>query len=323
MGIVRVLEIDIIIIALIVIFHTQISKNLNDIKKTVMNTWNFSYYHIFDNKADKKSRQKILINIVLYVMVISCIATVNGIGEYLSIAVTLLLFGCFVLFLLIEFPHGYYVIVPVVVMSMYSALQGKEMISGSIMIISGYIGISYMLVGSLLPMYSIRKINDSAILIGQLMSIVITLILNSDSFFIKKITGTDGDFIKVNTIINSTDIPQTVKEIVSNEELVDILNSFIFIKYSADFNAVFSPILNGMLVAYLISGIIINIRIIRGKKRAKEILVDIFLEEDNVVYEDLLRLSYYGGDEYVLYIMNNKKLLDLVRKHEEINVVEK
>ena len=240
----------------------------------------------------------------------------NFINHISTVAVVIVLFG--IVFLTINYLTGfYYYLVPgLVFLFIVDHIKSFNNITAIIVFIITAM-LFYIVLTILLPLHSLRKVNDTTWLFGVLTILLVTIILDyyfkyslidniqSDMYLkiitvesLKKLRTSDEaiDFIKANPII--IDLLNRIRELLIQQKLNEINSELSTVRFL-------------ILASYSIGKIIITFKIKLGASKAKDIY-DKFNLSEEVRYQELRDCIFYGGEKYEDKIMNSLKFKSIV-----------
>lgn len=173
----------------------------------------------------------------------------------------------------------------------------------------------YTVLTVLLPLYSLRKVNNTTWLFGVLITLLISVIIECGSQY-NLVNNIQNELIS--KVITIESLEQFKVSIEVKQIIIDLLKRFIEISNSYEMSAINSELsLWGflMLTSYSIGNIIINLKIKLGESKSKDIYDKISLSEE-VKYKELRDCIFYGGEKYEDKILSNPDYKSIILKEE-------
>ncbi|SJZ71677.1 hypothetical protein SAMN02745116_01240 [Pilibacter termitis] len=166
----------------------------------------------------------------------------------------------------------------------------------------------------ILPLYTLRRINAKKIFIMLILSILTTVIIQATPVAMEAIftqISFSGEIIP-----NDSSLPAEIKQFLQRKEVIDLVNYFSKREVISEVSSMVSLFTTGVTTSFLISGGIIEFRVSKAKKRAKEKLYALLLQEEKATIQNLTECAYLGGDEIEMLIFSNEKFLEVIKREE-------
>lgn len=215
-------------------------------------------------------------------------------------------------------PSLFYYSVPLVSLIIFFSINDFEHFlsaeSIGIFLISSIL--LYALLTLILPLHSIRKITNQSWLVGVLISLSISLLLQYiPSSMMKDMYSSVYEYreVTIEAIEKSGASFEFITFLKSNPIVMEILqyvqrNIYDLLKYKnlAEASSVFSLVSFLSISSYSLGKILFDLKIRLGEAKAKEIYEKIENQE-NADYEDLRDCIFYGGEKYQDKIFSNRE----------------
>lgn len=175
--------------------------------------------------------------------------------------------------------------------------------------------LSYTVLTVLLPLHSLRKVNNTTWLFGVLTTLLISIIFE---YVLQYSFVNNSQNELISKVITIESLEQFKVSIKVKQIIVDLLKRFIEISNSYEMSSINSGLsLMGflMLTSYSIGSIIINLKIKLGESKSKDIYDKIILSEE-VKYTELRDCIFYGGEKYEDKILSNPGYRSIILKEE-------
>lgn len=175
--------------------------------------------------------------------------------------------------------------------------------------------LSYTVLTVLLPLHSLRKVNNTTWLFGVLTTLLISIIFK---YVLQYSFVNNSQNELISKVITIESLEQFKVSIKVKQIIVDLLKRFIEISNSYEMSSINSGLsLMGflMLTSYSIGSIIINLKIKLGESKSKDIYDKIILSEE-VKYTELRDCIFYGGEKYEDKILSNPGYRSIILKEE-------
>ena len=173
----------------------------------------------------------------------------------------------------------------------------------------------YTVLTVLLPLYLLRKVNNTTWLFGVLITLLISVIIECGSQY-NLANNIQNELIS--KVITIESLEQFKVSIEVKQIIIDLLKRFIEISNSYEMSAINSELsLRGflMLTSYSIGNIIINLKIKLGESKSQDIYDKISLSEE-VKYQELRDCIFYGGEKYEDKILSNPDYKSIILREE-------
>lgn len=288
----------------------------------------------FDKKWDLKERKKIcesFSNLTLYTMailVMDCFCISNLISRFInsnnffnSIIILISVIACIILFSgqIVSFCSNHivwtYLLIPVIgyiisewmieVMENYSFVKNNQ----NLFLVIGTILAStmlYFLLVVISPSYILKKLSNKTAIISVCLTLLTFI---TTQFLIPYVMGqASSQYITLETVKGMKDTSDDLKEILINHpEFIEILNYVLSNEGKSYANTEISIFLTPITIAYTFGGLMINWKITRNRKKAESIFRKLILSNDYCCYANIIKCSFYGGEEYDNLLLVNEK----------------
>lgn len=184
----------------------------------------------------------------------------------------------------------------------------------------------YALLTLILPLHSIRKITNQSWLVGVLISLSISLLLQYiPSSMMKDMYSRVYEYreVTIEAIEKSGASFEFITFLKSNPIVMEILqyvqrNIYDLLKYKnlAEASSVFSLVSFLSISSYSLGKILFDLKLKLGEAKAKDIYEKIEIQE-NVAYEDLRDCIFYGGEKYQDKIFSNREYKNTIISTEQ------
>lgn len=175
--------------------------------------------------------------------------------------------------------------------------------------------LSYTVLTVLLPLHSLRKVNNTTWIFGVLTTLLISIIFEYGLQY-SFVNNSQNELIS--KVITIESLEQFKVSIKVKQIIVDLLKRFIEISNSYEMSSINSELSLMrflMLTSYSIGSIIINLKIKLGESKSKDIYDKIILSEE-VKYTELRDCIFYGGAKYEDKILSNPDYRFIILKEE-------
>lgn len=210
----------------------------------------------------------------------------------------------------------YYYLVPLIVL--LATIDYMPHCDNNIKVIAIFILwtlLSYTVLTVLLPLHSLRKVNNTTWLFGVLTTLLISIIFEYGLQY-SFMNNSQNELIS--KVITVESLEQFKVSIKVKQIIVDLLKRFIEISNSYEMSSINSELSLMrflMLTSYSIGSIIINLKIKLGESKSKDIYDKIILSEE-VKYTELRDCIFYGGEKYEDKILSNPDYRFIILKEE-------
>ena len=184
----------------------------------------------------------------------------------------------------------------------------------------------YVLLTLILPLHSIRKITDRSWVVGVLISISVSLILQYiPGYIMKYMYSSVYEYreVTIDVFEKSGASFEFITFLKSNPLVMGILKSiqhdlYDLLKYKnlATASSIFSLVSFLFISSYSLGKILFDLKLRLGEAKAKDIYEKIENQE-NVAYEDLRDCIFYGGEKYQDKIFSNREYKNTIISTEQ------
>ena len=230
---------------------------------------------------------------------------------------TILILGI-ILLLRCYIPSLLYYSVPLVSSIILFSINDFEHISSTKSIVFFLITsiVLYALLTLIIPLHTIRKISDRSWLVGVLISLLISLLLQYiTGIMMKDIYSSVYEYreVTIEAFEKSGASFEFITFLKSNPLVMEILKGvqhdlYDLLKYKnlATASSIFSLVSFLSISSYSLGKILFDLKLRLGESKAKDIYEKIENQE-NVDYEDLRDCIFYGGEKYQDKIFSNRE----------------
>lgn len=208
----------------------------------------------------------------------------------------------------------YYYLLPIIILSVNESLFSWEKIGSTNSIFVYFIicGISYLVFSLILPVPYLRKVSNTTLIVGAMVSIVVPTLMEYiiTNHLIEQIY-TDNKALQVLL----TDLPEQLDKFTNSDNSIKELLNNLSILIIKDQMKVFSTVNFLWLSGYVIGSFIINIKLKIGTMKAN-MLYDRRFDAD-IRYETLRDIVYFGGDSFKNRIVDNSEYRRIIYEREE------
>ena len=233
---------------------------------------------------------------------------------YISVIVFSLVFIAFFSYVRYYWTSFYYYLLPIIILSVNESLFSWEKIGSTNSIIVYFIicGISYLVFSLILPVPYLRKVSNTTLIVGAMVSIVVPTLMEYiiTNHIIEQIY-TDNKALQVLL----TDLPEQLDKFANSDNSIKELLNNLSILIIKDKMKVFSTVNFLWLSGYAIGSFIINMKLKLATIKAKALYEDCF--DGNKSYEILRDIVYFGGDEFKNRIVDNSEYRRIITEREE------
>lgn len=233
---------------------------------------------------------------------------------YISVIVFSLVFIAIFSYMRYYWTSFYYYLLPIIILSVNESLFSWEKIGSTNSIIVYFIicGISYLVFSLILPVPYLRKVSNTTLIVGAMVSIVVPTLMEYiiTNHIIEQIY-TDDKALQVLL----TDLPEQLDKFANSDNSIKKLLNNLSILIIKDQMKVFSTINFLWLSGYVIGSFIINIKLKLGTMKAN-VLYDRRFDAD-IRYETLRDIVYFGGDSFKNRIVDNSEYRRIIYEREE------
>ena len=184
----------------------------------------------------------------------------------------------------------------------------------------------YVLLTLILPLHSIRKITDRSWVVGVLISISVSLILQYiPGYIMKYMYSSVYEYreVTIDIIEKSGASFEFMTFLKSNPLVLNMLNDvrrnlYDLLEYKnlATASSIFSLVSFLSISSYSLGKILFDLKLKLGEAKAKDIYEKIEIQE-NVAYEDLRDCIFYGGEKYQDKIFFNREYKNTIISTEQ------
>lgn len=177
--------------------------------------------------------------------------------------------------------------------------------------------ILYLILAYGFPAHVLRKLNSKTVLISSFTTIFAAFSSQILQFIYIRFYQNEHYLLTSDSIRKTEDLSKSLKKIIlDNPSLIKIFNSLFLEKVSWSLSSAINFSVTALTISYLVGALLVNIKIRENKLKAKNIYRTI-IKEKQPQYRDLIRCSFYGGEEYENLLLNNDLTLKIILKNEK------
>ncbi|MEX2785090.1 hypothetical protein AB3331_07870 [Streptococcus sp. H49] len=233
-------------------------------------------------------------------------------------SVFIILFIALILYMRYYFVSFYYYIIPIVVLIAISG-NGIEKISETDVIIKYFLIIIlvYIAFALLLPLPYLRKITNSTLVGGTILSIIVPTMIE---YFLSNYLLEQLSYEELTSqMIMESDFPVVIATILRDEQVMGVINEFanLLLPVIAQTQlGVFSTVSFLWLSGYTIGRIVIDQKVRLGDIKAQDIFNKVIYGDETVEYSSLRDIVYYGNELYRYRILDNSSYRMIINEFE-------
>lgn len=185
---------------------------------------------------------------------------------------------------------------------------------------AGYLAcvlILYLILAYGFPAHVLRKLNSKTVLISSFTTIFAAFLSQILQFLYLRYYQNGHYPLTIDYIRKTVDLSKSLKKIIlDNPSLINIFNSLFLKEASASLSSDINLLVTALTISYIIGALLVNKKIRKNKLKAKHIYRSI-IKEKQPRYSDLIKCSFYGGEEYENLLLNNNLTLKVILKSEK------
>lgn len=326
----------IIVIGLICFWHDFLKKWLCSMSVLYHEVRMREYFFVTDEgyRTDLKKRRELgekiykITNFSFFTVIFLLVGLSTIFGKIISIPISVLLiaFLCIATAGIILQARNYltslyYYLIPIIPVLLYiDLLKSSEILA--LIIFFVLIAIIYLIFVLIVPIHSLRKINNTTLIFGVLLSIAVPILFE----YIISIHFSDYFLSTINPLVykefmQSIESKQVYNFIIDNPDISNLLKIIFDTLGRVELNEekeIFSRMSFLWLSSYAIGSLIINAKLKIGSLVAKDLFMKVqqAVHKENVKYE-LLRDCVYFGDERIQdFIVFDEVFYSIIQREE-------